>query len=47
VADGAEPLDKQINDEIARGHYRVTALSLTVHPESGQLVALVSFDVPN
>jgi hypothetical protein len=47
VADGAELLDKQINEEIASGHYRVTALSVAVHPASGQLVALVSFEIPH
>ena len=47
VADGAELLDKQINDEIISGHHRVTALSVAVHPESGHLVAVVSFELRN
>ena len=47
VADGAESLNKQISEEIAGGHYLVTSVSLVVHPETGQLIALVAFDLPH
>lgn len=47
VNDDAEGLDKQINDEIGSGHYRISAVSLVCHPASGQLIALVAFDPPS
>ena len=40
----ASSLDKAINEEIDRGGYKVTAVSITTG--GNYLVALVSFDIP-
>ena len=42
----APSLDKAINEEIDAGGYKVTGVSITT-TRGGQLIALVSFDIPD